>query len=136
MTTDSFTIVVIEDDVDEAALMRELLERRGYRIIAAATGEQCLDHLAREPVDLVITGIRMPGISGVDLCAVINARFPKLPVIVLSGNAERARAISTIQDRPFAFMIKPVKLDVLEGAIKRALEWLRPGISSPETSDA
>lgn len=115
------TIIVVEDDADEAALLRDLLERRGYRVVPVANADQCLDHVAREPVDLVITGIQMPGISGVELCRALNTRYPQLLVIVLSGSAERARVFGAIEDCAFAFMTKPVKLDVLDDEIKRAL---------------
>ena len=110
-----FKIVIVEDRADEAALLRDLPERRGYGCVSIATGEDCLDHLAREPVDLVITGIKMPGISGIDLCRELESRYPQLPVIVLSGIADQTRA------QAFAHVVKPAKLAVLEGAIRRAL---------------
>lgn len=117
----TLTIVVVEDNADEAALLRELLERRGYRIIPVATADECLDCVARGAVDLVITGIHMPGRSGVELCRALNTRFPQLLVIVLSGLAEWAHTIETIQDCAFEFVTKPVKLDVLVEAIQRGI---------------
>lgn len=128
----TLTIVIVEDDEDEATLLRDLLERRGYRVISVTTGLQCLELVGSERVDLVITGIQMPGISGVELCRALHARDPRVLVIVLSGAA--ASVVGTERDFAFGFMMKPAKLDVLDDMIKRAAELLaRPG---PETHDA
>lgn len=116
------TVVVVDDDEDAAVLLRELLERRGYRALAAHSASECLAYVDCEDVNVVVTDIKMPGMSGVELCRELRARSPDVHVIVLSGSIEREHAASARHAGAREFIIKPVKIDLLERAIARAVE--------------
>src|ERR1044071_8308426 len=121
--TDS-TILVVDDDEDTAALLREALDRRGYHAVARLSGPQCLEYLRSNIADVVVTDIQMPGMSGIDLCRELSVRHPDLLVIMLTAVAGLDHAISSIRVGAYDFITKPVRIDLLEIAIKRALDHL------------
>jgi two-component system response regulator HydG len=117
-------ILVVDDDEDTASLLCELLQRRGYRAEALSSGERCLEYLRSGIADVVITDVRMPGMSGIELCRELHVRHPDLLAIVLTGMADLESAVSAIRAGAYDFITKPVKADLLEIAIERAREHL------------
>jgi two-component system, NtrC family, response regulator HydG len=118
------TILIVDDEEETAALLRDLLERRRYRAVAVSSGSECLEYLRSGIADVVITDVQMPGMSGLDLCRELHVRHPDLLAIVLTGVADLENAIGAIRSGAYDFITKPVKTDVLEIAIKRALDHL------------
>jgi DNA-binding NtrC family response regulator len=118
------TILVVDDEEDTAALLRDALTRRGYRALAVSSGIECLEYLRSGVADVVVTDVQMPGMSGIELCHELHLRHPDLLVIVLTGVVDLENAIAAIRASAYDFITKPVKFDVLDIAIKRALEHL------------
>jgi CheY-like chemotaxis protein len=118
---DDSTIVVVDDDPDARGLLRELLERRGYRAVALASGDECLAYLRGDEADLVITDLMMPGISGIELCRELRARHPELRAIVLTALADHERANAAISAGACDVLRKPITTDLLDVVIRRAL---------------
>jgi DNA-binding NtrC family response regulator len=115
------TIVIVDDDEDSADLLCELLQQRGYRAIAFASARPCLEYLRGRNVDVVVTDVQMPGMTGIELCSELHVQHPDLLTIVLTGIADLGPAIRA---GAYDVIRKPVKLALLEIAIKRALEHL------------
>ena len=80
------TILLVEDEELLRAGVQEVLEIQGYKVIAAADGQQALACLAAETVDLIITDLVMPKMDGVDFVKQLREIKPDLPVIVVSGS--------------------------------------------------
>jgi two-component system response regulator HydG len=118
------TILVVEDEEDTAALLREVLAYRGYRAVAVASGVQCLEYLRGAVADVVVTDILMPGMSGIDLCRELSVRHPDLLSIVLTGAADLENAVQAIRAGAYDFLAKPIRADLLDVAIHRALDHL------------
>ena len=72
------TILIVDDDEDTAALLRDLLRKRGFDATAVSSGRQCLEHLRGHPTDVVVTDVQMPGVSGIELCVTLRERHPDL----------------------------------------------------------
>jgi DNA-binding NtrC family response regulator len=83
-------ILVIDDEQYIRTALREVLEREGFEVSAAADGKKGLELLENEGADLVITDIIMPGIDGVATLERIKKAYPDLPVIVISGGGNVA----------------------------------------------
>ena len=83
-------ILVIDDEQYIRTALREVLEREGFEVSAAADGRKGLELLEHEGADLVITDVIMPGIDGVATLEKIKAAHPDLPVIVISGGGNVA----------------------------------------------
>ena len=117
----SAVVVLVDDDDDTRGLLQELLERRGYRTVALSSGFECLDYLRDEAADLVITGLMMPGLSGIELCRELRARYPDVRAIVLTGLADRERSVAAIRAGASDVITKPIKTELLDQTIKRVL---------------
>jgi two-component system, NtrC family, response regulator HydG len=117
-------ILIVDDDEDTVALLGEVLERRGHRAVAVSSASQCLEYLRSHVADVVITDLQMPGMSGIDLCREVSARHPDVLMIVLTGVVGLDSAIRAIRAGAYDFITKPVRTDLLEIALQRALQHL------------
>ncbi|WP_047459176.1 sigma-54 dependent transcriptional regulator [Rhizobium rhizogenes] len=131
-------ILLIEDD---AALRRSLaqwLSLNELAVIQAPDANDALKVLRSEKVDVVISDVRMPGMSGLELLAIIRKTWPELPVIILSGHGDVPMAVAAIQAGAFNFLTKPYVPEQLIGTLQNALEQarLRRRVVSLEQSNA
>ncbi len=131
-------ILLIEDD---AALRRSLaqwLSLNELSVIQAPDANDALKVLRSEKVDVVISDVRMPGMSGLELLALIKKNWPELPVIILSGHGDVPMAVAAIQAGAFNFLTKPYVPEQLIGTLQNALEQarLRRRVVSLEQSNA
>ena len=99
-------ILVVDDNLDLAQSIAMLLEQHGRPAIAVATVREAVDLLDDDPaIQLVVTDIRMPDLSGLDLRRVLRHRFPKLPVILMTGlppsEDDPAPANAVVLQKPF-----------------------------------
>ena len=117
-----FTLVVADDEKNIREGLAEALSDDGYRALMAADGEEAMRLVDAGDVDLVITDLRMPRLSGTDLLKAIASRYPGLPVIVLTGHGTIEDAVAAMRAGAFDFLTKPVTLDHLSILVKRALE--------------
>lgn len=81
-------ILLVDDSRDGSLARKAVLEEQGYRILLAMNGEEAVEILSRERVDLVVTDYRMPRMNGRELIARVKQSSPTLPVILLAGYLE------------------------------------------------
>jgi CheY-like chemotaxis protein len=79
------TILCVDDEATPMMLRRFVLEKSGFCVLTAASGQEALQILEQQPVDLVLTDLLMPGLSGSELAQEVKRRKPDLPVVLLSG---------------------------------------------------
>jgi len=118
------SVLVVDDDVDTAQLLRDGLRRRGLSVNSAHSAAQCLERLATDTVDVVVTDIYMGDTTGLELCEQIRQRYPEVLPIVITGQSTLDNAIGAIRAGAYDFILKPIKLDTLAVAIGRALGHL------------
>jgi two-component system response regulator HydG len=118
------TILIVDDDEDTAALLRDLLRKRGLDVTAVSSGRQCLEQLRSHPADVVVTDVQMPGMSGTELCVTLRERHPDLLPIIVTGQSDLETAIAAIRAGAFDFITKPLEIRAVEIAVSRALECL------------
>jgi len=116
------TVLVVEDEAYVRASLGDLLGARGFDVILAASASEAHDQLARAPVDLVLTDLKMPGADGLELVRRLHAASPNLPVLVLTGHGTIASAVECIKAGAADYILKPADPDALELALVRALE--------------
>jgi len=114
-------ILVVDDDVDGATLLRGGLQRRGYQVHVIHTGETALTWLETHDVDVVIAHLRMSGMSGIALCNALHDAHPGVVTIVVTGDGALASAVAAIRAGAYDYVAKPIDLDVLVIAIERAV---------------
>ena len=103
------TVLVVDDEPVVRLVAARLLERRGYGVVQAADALQALQQLedAASPIDLVLTDVRMPYVSGVELAAMIRERWPRVPVLFMSGQDDGGLAASGAPEGAVPFLEKP-----------------------------
>ncbi len=110
MSHDAARILVVEDNRDTSALLRDLLEAEGYAVESAATGEKALETLAQNPdVDLLVLDLMLPGMSGYDVIEKLRADgdLASIPVLVLSALSSTSARIRGLRDGADDYMTKP-----------------------------
>lgn len=107
------TVLVVDDEATIRFSIRKALERAGADVSTAETGEQALEMLAEKPFDTVLTDIRMPGISGVDLLRLIKETNPDARVVLMTGYANLDTSNEAELLGAHAYLIKPVSSQVL-----------------------
>jgi DNA-binding NtrC family response regulator len=116
-----FTILVADDEKNIREGLREALALDGYEVATAADGQEALETVTRGEVDLLITDLKMPRLSGEELLKNVTAQLPTMPVIILTGHGTIESAVQAMHDGAYDFLTKPVNLDRLSLLVKRAL---------------
>ncbi len=120
----SGSILLVDHDDDGAGQLAGALRRRGYQVDLAASGLAALTWLRDHHVDVVLAHLRMPGMSGIELCGEVRAAHPGVLTVVVTGDAELESAIGAIRAGAYDYIVKPIELDVLVVALERAITHL------------
>lgn len=116
------TILVIDDEESQLVAICGFLKKLGYNVISCSSAEYALPIFEREPVDLVISDMRMPGMSGLDLMLKIKPAIPDVMFILMTAYGTVDNAVESIKKGAFNYLTKPIDLDQLEISIAKALE--------------
>ena len=116
-----FNILVADDEVNIRRGLAMGLMDEGYNVYEAGNGLEALKIIASKEVDLVITDLKMPEMTGEELLKQITANYKNIPVIILTGHGTIETAVETMHNGAYDFMTKPLNLDHLFLIIKRAL---------------
>jgi two-component system response regulator PilR (NtrC family) len=115
--------------VDDEEVLRDVLEvvvhREGFDVVLAASGEEALNLLDGEEVDLVILDVMLPGISGIDTLRAIRIANPTLPVVVITAFSSIDGAIEAMKFGAFHYIPKPFKNEEVVLTVNKALEQRR-----------
>lgn len=117
-----YTILIIDDEKNIREGLGAALEMEGYKIALASDGKAGLERLVKGDIDLVITDLRMPEVSGEHVLAKVSAENPGVPVIVLTGHGSIDSAVDAMRNGAYDFLTKPLNLDQLVLIVKRALQ--------------
>ncbi|GMO22328.1 MAG: hypothetical protein Pg6A_09600 [Termitinemataceae bacterium] len=118
----NFKILVVDDEKNIREGLAESLEMEGYDVVTASDGESAYKRYQRGDIDLVITDLRMPGMSGEDLLKKVKSETPGVAVIVLTGHGTVRDAVQAMKDGAWDFLTKPIQdLDRLNIIVQRAL---------------
>lgn len=120
-----FTILIVDDEKNIRTGLGKSLNMQGYTTILAENGSDAWNIINKEHVDLVISDLKMPNMSGEELLVKITSSYPTIPVIILTGHGTIESAVAAMRDGAFDFITKPVNLDRLEMLVKRAFSSRR-----------
>jgi len=113
-------LLIAEDERPLRALLFEELQERGREIRLAANGLEALDLLKEEEFDLLITDIKMPGMSGIELLKEAKRLQPHLLVIIITGYATLESAIEALKEGAYDYIRKPFSLEELKVSVDNA----------------
>jgi DNA-binding NtrC family response regulator len=114
-------ILVVDDDDSLRRVTQFKLEQAGYRVGTAESGKQALAFLEKTPVDLVITDLHMPGMSGLELLKAIRAENPEIAIIIVTAYGTIESAVEAMKAGAYDYVTKPVNHDELLLICQRAL---------------
>lgn len=119
------TIVYIEDSDDVRFACEQTLTLAGYRVISCCDAEHSISLIQSQANIIILTDVRLPGISGLELLSYINEMDSKIPVILITGHGDVEMAVDAMRNGAFDFIEKPSSSDKLLSIIARAVEKRR-----------
>ena len=125
-------ILIVDDEESILLSLRKALAHEGLMIEEARNGREALQLLSRAPFDLVLTDIRMEGMSGLDLLAEIKSRWPDTVVILLTGYASLESAIQALRQGAHDYLIKPVSIREVRASVREGLSKRREALRRQE----
>jgi two-component system response regulator HydG len=114
-------ILVVDDDPEMAEMVADDLCQRGYDGRAVCDGRDALRLIRTEPIDALITDLRMPGVDGLSLLRASAALDPMRPVILITAYGSLETAMQAVDQGTWQYLIKPFRLDVLARLLAQAL---------------
>lgn len=130
------TLLVVDDEPAIRRALQHTLEGEGYRLLAAGSGEEALELLEREPVDLLLCDLGMPGMSGLELLRRVRERWPAVIRMVLTGGGSLETAVASInQGEVHRFLTKPWSRDALLQTLRDTVEHLH-ALRAPAREEA
>jgi DNA-binding NtrC family response regulator len=114
-------LLIVDDDSEVRASLSDALTMDGLRVSQASCGQDALDRLGVEAVDLVLTDIRMPGIDGLELLRRIRAGAPDVDVVLMTAYGDAAGDMVAAREGARAFLAKPLDLRDLRSLIGQLL---------------
>jgi two-component system NtrC family response regulator len=115
-------ILLVDDDDNLRWVTQTQIEEAGYAVAAAADGDAALASISAERPDLVVTDLRMPGMSGMELLRRIRSADPDLPVIIMTAYGTIQNAVEAVKSGAYDYLTKPIDSEDLLLVIRRALE--------------
>ena len=101
-------ILVVDDDVDGLAVLKTRLVHAGYEVETAESAEKALARLKAFAPDMIVTDVRMAGMTGLDLLTRVKTSMPQVEVVVMTAHDDMQTAVSAMKSGAFDFLVKPV----------------------------
>jgi DNA-binding NtrC family response regulator len=114
-------ILIVDDDAGQRSLLNSFLRSQGFRTVTAGSGLEALGLLGRHPVQMMISDVRMPGLSGLETLKKARQTHLSLPVLLVTAYADIRDAVSAMQDGAVNYLSKPIDLDELLNSVQKAL---------------
>lgn len=114
-------ILVIDDELNIQRSLEGILTDEGYSVVSATTGEEGLRLVGDGNIETVLLDIWLPGIDGLQVLREIRKRFPRLPVIMISGHGTIGTAVEAVKEGAFDFFEKPLSMERVLITVDRAL---------------
>ena len=118
----SETVWIVDDDRSIRWVLEKALQQEGMSTQSFDSADSVLSRLARQQPDVIISDIRMPGASGLDLLAQLREQFPRLPVIIMTAHSDLESAVASYQGGAFEYLPKPFDVDEAVSLVKRAAQ--------------
>jgi two-component system NtrC family response regulator len=116
------TILVVDDEINYLTVMEALLGEAGYEVLTAPSAPEALKIAGVSDLDLVLTDMKMPKMSGIELLEEFNRLYPDLPVIIMTAYGTVEKAVTAMKKGAFDYILKPFKNEEILVTIAKALE--------------
>jgi two-component system nitrogen regulation response regulator GlnG len=116
------TVWIVDDDRSIRWVLEKALQQEGLTTVSFENADSVMQRLSRQQPDVIISDIRMPGASGLDLLARLREQYPRLPVIIMTAHSDLDSAVASYQGGAFEYLPKPFDVDEAVSLVKRALQ--------------
>ena len=113
-------VLIVDDERGMRDFLKILLEKEGHKVITANRGKKALEILETKEIDLVVSDIRMPELTGIELLEIIKEKTPELPVIMITAFASPDDAVMAMKNGAFDYISKPFNVDEIVSVIRSA----------------
>ena len=113
-------ILIVDDDASQRSLLESFLTSQGFEVVPVASGEQALEILRNEEISLMVSDVRMPGISGLETLRRARKEHAVLPVLLVTAYADIREAVGAMRDGAVNYLTKPIDLDELLASVRQA----------------
>jgi two-component system response regulator AtoC len=124
MTT-ALPVLIVDDEQSTLDSLSIFLEDEGYEVHLATDGEQALATFSAVRPHVVVTDLRIPRLSGIELIRHIRSRDPQVPILIITAYGSLEGAVAAIRLDAFDFIQKPIDLDYLKEVLDRACNRMR-----------
>jgi DNA-binding NtrC family response regulator len=121
--SDEGRILVIDDEQSMVENLTVLLERQGFEVLGALSGQEGLDLFDEEGADLVLSDVRMPKMDGVEVLEAVRDRSPDTPVVLMTAQASLQSAIRAVNLGATHYIQKPFENEELLAVLRRSMDW-------------
>lgn len=116
------SILVVDDEQGIREVLSDILSDEGYRVHTAENGVEAVRLLDIELIDCILLDVWLPGKGGLEILAEVHERYPRVPVILISGHATIDMAVRAVKQGAFDFLEKPLSLDRVTTLVRNAIE--------------
>lgn len=114
-------VILVDDDSSIRWVLSKALQNAGFKVMAADNGQSALNILEKHQASILITDVQMPGMSGLELMETAKNRYPNLPVIIITANANTQMAVESHQIGAFDYLPKPFDLNQAVSICQKAI---------------
>jgi two-component system response regulator AtoC len=115
-------VLLVDDDPAVLRSLTQALSHLGTEPQSAASAEEALGKLAENPPDLILSDIRMPGLDGIELLALVRERAPSVDVVLMTAFDDMATVVRGMREGAFDFLVKPIDLEELGEVLQKVFE--------------
>ncbi len=116
------TVLVVDDEASIVEALGKVLRKEGLSVLTAGNGRAALDIVRRQPVDVMITDLRMPGMGGDDLLKAVKAITPEIEVVLMTAYGTVEVAVEAMKRGAYDFISKPLKRASVVGTVRKAID--------------
>ena len=113
-------VLIVDDDTGQRSLLDSFLTSQAFKTVTVDSGERALEVLRTQPVNMMISDVRMPGISGLETLRLARKEHAHLPILLVTAYTDIRDAVGAIRDGAVDYLAKPIDLDQLLSAVRHA----------------
>jgi len=118
-------ILIVDDEKSLLDLLAHVFKKEGYGVKTSLSGVRALEILEKEDIDLVVTDIKMPQLSGMDVLKTVKAKDPEIPVVMITAYGSVQQAVDALKSGALDYVVKPFDVEELKIVVARGLEKRR-----------
>ena len=113
-------LLIVDDDPAQRSLLDSFLTSQGFQTVVVSSGEKALEALRQQKIDMMISDVRMPGLTGLDTLRMARKEHGSFPILLVTGYADVRDAVGAIRDGAVNYLSKPIDLDELLASVRQA----------------